>query len=156
MKVYNLSCGLEHRFEGWFASEDDFLSQKENGTLCCPICDSAQVRRLPSAPHIGGKAGLEQPVSVEPTQSIALSPTDHSQLEKQIQATFIKAMRDLVNQSEDVGTSFAEEARKIHYQESPERSIRGQTSSDEVIALREEGIDVLALPEISALKNTLQ
>ena len=68
----------------------------------------------------------------------------------------MKAMRDLVNKSEDVGLSFAEEARKIHYKETPERSIRGQTSADEVSALREEGIDVLALPEIPLLKNTLQ
>ena len=81
---------------------------------------------------------------------------DHGQLEKQIQATFMKAMRELVNKSEDVGPAFAEEARKIHYKESPERSIRGQTSTDEVLALREEGIDVLALPEMPALKNTLQ
>jgi hypothetical protein len=68
----------------------------------------------------------------------------------------MKAMRDLVNKSEDVGSSFAEEARKIHYKETPERSIRGQTSANEVSALREEGIDVLALPEIPLLKNTLQ
>jgi hypothetical protein len=68
----------------------------------------------------------------------------------------MKAMRDLVDKSEDVGSSFAEEARKIHYKETPERSIRGQTSADEVSALREEGIDVLALPEIPLLKNTLQ
>ncbi|NDA16506.1 MAG: DUF1178 family protein, partial [Burkholderiaceae bacterium] len=74
----------------------------------------------------------------------------------QIQVTFMKAMRDLVGKSEDVGASFAEEARKIHYKESPERSIRGQTSADEVMALREEGIDVLALPEMPVLKNTLQ
>ena len=68
----------------------------------------------------------------------------------------MKAMRDLVDKSEDVGSSFAEEARKIHYKETPERSIRGQTSANEVSALREEGIDVLALPEIPLLKNTLQ
>lgn len=68
----------------------------------------------------------------------------------------MNAMRDLVNKSEDVGSSFAEEARKIHYKETPERSIRGQTSTDEVSALREEGIDVLALPKIPLLKNTLQ
>ena len=68
----------------------------------------------------------------------------------------MKAMRDLVDKSEDVGSSFAEDARKIHYKETSERSIRGQTSADEVSALREEGIDVLALPEIPLLKNTLQ
>jgi len=136
MKVYNLVCHHEHQFEGWFSSEADFLSQQSGGSLCCPICDTAEVRRLPSAPHIGGRALQEQsqPASTvsEPAQTIALSNADHGQLEKQI------------------------EARKIHYKETPERSIRGQTSADEVSALREEGIDVLALPEIPLLKNTLQ
>lgn len=156
MKVYNLACEIEHHFEGWFASEDDFLSQQAGGALCCPICDSAQVRRLPSAPRIGGKASADEGISVSPSQTIALSNADHGQLERQIQASFMKAMRELVGKSEDVGAAFAEEARKIHYKESPERSIRGQTSADEVMALREEGIDVLPLPEMPALKNTLQ
>lgn len=160
MKVYNLACALNHCFEGWFSSEEDFLTQQAEGHLCCPICDNAEVQRLPSAPHIGGKATPDpierSPATAEPAQTIALSNADHGQLEKQIQATFMKAMRDLVHKSEDVGSSFAEEARKIHYKESPERSIRGQTSADEVSALREEGIDVLALPEIPLLKNTLQ
>lgn len=81
MKVYNLACDLEHHFEGWFASEDDFLSQQVSGRLCCPVCDSAHVSRLPSAPHIGGKVSTEEPVAVEPSQSIALSNADHGQLE---------------------------------------------------------------------------
>ena len=55
-----------------------------------------------------------------------------------------------------VGDSFADEARKIHYKESPERSIRGQTTLDEAESLREEGIEVLAMPMLPALKNTLQ
>jgi hypothetical protein len=87
---------------------------------------------------------------------MAVSGHDHSQVEKQMQATLMKAMRDLMVRSEDVGPAFAEEARKIHYQEAPERSIRGQTTSDEAQALREEGINVFALPEIPALKTTLQ
>jgi hypothetical protein len=61
-----------------------------------------------------------------------------------------------MNRSEDVGSGFAEEARKIHYKESPERSIWGQTTSDEAESLREEGIEVLSLPVIPLLKNTLQ
>jgi len=65
-------------------------------------------------------------------------------------------MRDHMGRSEDVGNSFAEEARKIHYKESPERSIRGQTTIDEAEALREEGIEVLAMPMLPAFKNTLQ
>ena len=87
---------------------------------------------------------------------LALTGKDHSVLEAQVQAAFMKAMRGLMDRSEDVGESFAEEARKIHYKESPERSIRGQTTLDEAEALREEGIEVMAVPLIPALKNTLQ
>jgi hypothetical protein len=175
MKVYNLACPLNHRFEGWFASEEDCLAQQDQGMLACPICESTEIARMPSAPHIA-KAGsnkvltsstdlaIADPAAVDKVgisgttsgDVVALTGKDHSQLEAQVQAAFLKGMRELMGRSEDVGNSFAEEARKIHYKESPERSIRGQTTLDEAEALRDEGIEVMALPMLPALKNTLQ
>jgi hypothetical protein len=175
MKVYNLACPLDHRFEGWFASEEDCLAQQDKGMLACPICDSTEITRMPSAPHIARSGSSKEiPTSTELTVAntaaadnsgvsgalsgdvVALTGIDHSQLEAQVQAAFLKGMRDLMGRSEDVGGSFAEEARKIHYKESPERSIRGQTTLDEAEALREEGIEVMAMPMLPAFKNTLQ
>ena len=168
MKVYNLSCPLDHRFEGWFASEADCVSQQANGILACPLCDSTEIVRMPSAPHIAksssspGTALVDAPqASIAPQGSIsgdvvALAGNDHSQLEAQVQATFLKGMRELMGRSEDVGSAFAEEARKMHYQESPERIIRGQTTLDEAEALRDEGIEVMAMPLLPAFKDTLQ
>lgn len=172
MKVYNLACPSQHRFEGWFASEADCIAQQESDLLACPFCDSKEIVRMPSAPHIG-KAGGQHPIaeSTEPAAShsantfgsdqagagvMSLANKDHTHLEAQVQAAFLKGMRELLVLSEDVGGSFAEEARKIHYNESPERSIRGQTTLDEAEALRDEGIEVMALPMLPALKNTLQ
>lgn len=175
MKVYNLACPLDHRFEGWFASEEDCLAQQDKGMLACPICDSTEITRMPSAPHIA-KSGSskEMSASTELTVTspgavdaggvastisgdvVALTGSDHSQLEAQVQAAFLKGMRELMGRSEDVGSAFAEEARKIHYKESPERSIRGQTTLDEAEALRDEGIEVMAMPMLPAFKNTLQ
>ena len=162
MKVYNLACPLDHRFEGWFASEEDCLAQQEKGILACPVCESTDISRMPSAPHIAKSASngpMEQKEN-DPTplneEVIALTGNDHSQLEAQVQAAFLRGMRDLLSRSEDVGGAFAEEARKIHYKEAPERSIRGQTTLDEAESLREEGIEVLAVPIIPAFKNTLQ
>lgn len=175
MKVYNLACPLDHRFEGWFASEEDCLAQQSKGMLACPICDSTEITRMPSAPHIA-KSGSSKAVSTSTEMTVpasaamdhsgvsggvsgdvvALTGGDHSQLEAQVQAAFLKGMRELMGRSEDVGSSFAEEARKIHYKESPERSIRGQTTLDEAEALRDEGIEVMAMPMLPALKNTLQ
>jgi hypothetical protein len=161
MKVYNLACPLDHRFEGWFSSEDDCLSQQEKGMLACPICDSTQITRMPSAPHIAKSSSVAVSTSKEDVgatsgEVVALTGNDHSQLEAQVQAAFLKGMRELMGKSEDVGTAFAEEARKIHYKEAPERSIRGQTTLDEAESLREEGIEVLAVPIMPAFKNTLQ
>ena len=176
MKVYNLACPLDHRFEGWFSSEEDCLAQQSKGMLACPICDSAEITRMPSAPHIA-KSGSSKAVSTSTEMTVpapaaamdhsgvsgevsgdvvALTGGDHSQLEAQVQAAFLKGMRELMGRSEDVGSSFAEEARKIHYKESPERSIRGQTTLDEAEALRDEGIEVMAMPMLPAFKNTLQ
>jgi len=171
MKVYNLSCPLDHRFEGWFASEEDCLAQQDKDMLACPVCDSTEITRMPSAPHIarsGSTKVLNKPsesteLMVADTDAsslsggvVALTGSDHTHLEAQVQAAFLKGMRELMGRSEDVGSSFAEEARKIHYKESPERSIRGQTTLDEAEALREEGIEVLAMPMLPAFKNTLQ
>lgn len=52
----------------------------------------------------------------------------------------------VIENTEDVGRAFPEEARKIHYKEAPGRHIRGNASSKEVDALRDEGIEVVALP----------
>lgn len=173
MKVYNLSCPFDHRFEGWFASEEDCVSQQEKGMLACPLCNSSEITRMPSAPHIAkshGKTGAGQvnpssteiatvPAAQNPPMSdevVAVTSIDHAQLEAQVQAAFLKGMRELMNRSEDVGSAFAEEARKIHYKESPERSIRGHTTYDEAESLREEGIEILSLPAIPVLKSTLQ
>jgi hypothetical protein len=161
MKVYNLACPLEHLFEGWFASEEDCLAQQDKGMLACPVCDSTEITRMPSAPHIAKSSSTDLVVPKKESESlsggvVALTGSDHSHLEAQVQAAFLKGMRELMGSSEDVGNAFADEARKIHYKESPERSIRGQTTFDEAEALREEGIDVLSMPMIPALKSTLQ
>ena len=46
MKVLNLCCGAGHAFEGWFASEADYLAQCEKGQLDCPMCGNADVSRV--------------------------------------------------------------------------------------------------------------
>jgi len=161
MKVYNLACPSNHRFEGWFASEEDCLTQQDQGMLACPVCDSIDIARMPSAPRIAKSTSTaltspNESIASPSGEVVALTGNDHSHLEAQVQAAFLKGMRELMGKSEDVGTSFAEEARKIHYKEAPERSIRGQTTLDEAESLREEGIEVLAVPLIPAFKNTLQ
>jgi len=143
MKVFNLCCAHDHRFEGWFASEGDFVSQAESGRIECPMCGDTAVTRLPSAPRLNLASGREE------TQAVTQSPD--------LQSLWMQAMRRVVENTEDVGERFPEEARRIHYGETPERGIRGRASRDETEALREEGIEVMPLPPLPpSLKGPLQ
>jgi hypothetical protein len=139
MKVYNLSCQHDHCFEGWFSSEQDFVDQSERKLIGCPICDSSDVRRMPSAPRLNLSG------SVAPAESNAA-----------LQALWLEAARQVVANTEDVGVQFAEEARRIHYDRAPMRAIRGVASSEERDALVDEGIDVVQFSLPPALKQPLQ
>jgi hypothetical protein len=75
---------------------------------------------------------------------------------EQLQAAWMKAVKEVMAQTEDVGERFTEEARKIHYGEAEDRGIRGQATREEAQALEEEGIQVLALPIPAALKGPVQ
>jgi len=75
---------------------------------------------------------------------------------QQMQALVLHAVRELMAKTEDVGSQFAEEARRIHYGEAQDRAIRGQTSAEELEALNDEGIEVLSLPLPPPLAGTLQ
>src|SRR4051812_17743395 len=135
MKVLDLGCGNDHRFEGWFASEDDFHAQESRSLVQCPVCGDHRVVRLPSAPRISlSKSREEQPAPE------AADPRTR------LQAQWMRAMRHMLANTEDVGERFPEEARKIHYGEAEERGIRGQASPADADSLREEGIEVVSLP----------
>jgi hypothetical protein len=147
MKVLNLQCSQAHGFEGWFGSEEDFQDQLARGLVECPVCGDVQVGKLPSAPRLNLGASAPAPAG---KQEVVTTP------DAQLQAAWLKMVRQVLANTEDVGERFAEEARKIHYGESEERGIRGQASREETEALLEEGIGVLPLPIPKGLKGPLQ
>lgn len=138
MIVFNLRCEKQHRFEGWFASNDDFQRQQDGKLLSCPLCGSTEIARLPTAPHLrtGGSA-----------QKALQGAESEKQEYANVAAELLAKLVDrIIETTEDVGAAFPEEARKIHYHETPDRQIRGTASPKEVDALREEGIEVVAVP----------
>jgi hypothetical protein len=136
MKVFNLQCERGHAFEGWFASEDAYVEQGARGLVECPLCASREVLRLPSAPRLNLSSAAREAAAGAPA-----TPEQRS-----VEALWLRAVRHVMAQTEDVGERFADEARRIHYGEAAERGIRGRASHDEAEALRDEGIDVHALP----------
>ena len=186
MKVLNLQCAGMHNFEGWFGSEEDYQSQRERDLVACPLCADTQVRKLPSAPRLnlgaaeprnskpeiqteevsanaGAGAGTAAPaphlpaVTTQAAESAAASLAQvHPETVQMVQEAWMKMVKHVIANTEDVGQNFAEEARKMHYGESEERNIRGQASIEETQDLLEEGIEVMPLPVPDALKGGLQ
>ncbi|HEY5634822.1 MAG TPA: DUF1178 family protein [Burkholderiaceae bacterium] len=148
MKVFNLGCEREHAFEGWFASAQDYESQFERGLIECPVCGTHEVRRLPSAPHLNLSASdpakAAAPRAEPDAHGAPSAPSAPSA--QQVQAMWLKMARYIRENTEDVGERFADEARRIHYEERPARGIRGVATRTEASELAEEGIEVVAFP----------
>ncbi|MBW8721182.1 MAG: DUF1178 family protein [Polaromonas sp.] len=173
MKVLNLQCAHQHSFEGWFASEDDFRNQLSHGLIECPMCADKGIQKLPSAPrlNLGGHTnqdssgqGSQQAASSElvvsteegtkmSNRAAMLASTERGHAE---QAEFLKALRHVLSHTEDVGSRFAEEARRMHYGELEARNIRGQTSVREAAELMDEGIEIMPLPLLPGGNGPLQ
>ena len=148
MKVLDLQCSQQHSFEGWFGSEANFQDQLGRGLVECPLCGDVTVSKMLSAPRLNLGAAREPAQSQQ--QEVVAAP------DKTMQAAWMKMVRHVMSNTEDVGARFPEEARRMHYGETEERGIRGQASPDETQALLEEGIGVLPLPIPKALKEPLQ
>ncbi|MDP4772440.1 MAG: DUF1178 family protein [Limnohabitans sp.] len=177
MKVLDLQCALGHSFEGWFGSQADYDTQRKRGMVTCPVCNDSDITKMLSAPRLNlghgaspesnpgqgapGAGDASAPVSppsraVQAPSTAAALPAVAPEALQQMQAAMMKVVRHVMANTEDVGTQFAEEARKIHYGEREERNIRGQATREETEALIDEGIDVMALPVPENLKGPLQ
>ena len=136
MIVFDLGCENNHRFEGWFASGEDFEQQREHKLITCPVCSNANVVRLPHISHFKSSTGARPDAASSEEQQYANVGKD----------ILVKLVEQIIEHTEDVGSAFPEEARKIHYRERPERRIRGTASREEVEELVDEGIEIVALP----------
>jgi hypothetical protein len=141
--IFDLTCGHGHRFEGWFASADDFEQQSKAVLVRCPVCDDASIVRVPSAKVHVGRATEDAPRETDESEK---SKDTGTQAVTGLPAELVNKLREIVRNTENVGHRFPEEARKIHYEEVPARPIRGQATKDDADALREEGIDFTSLP----------
>jgi hypothetical protein len=134
MIKYALACDHDHAFEGWFGSSSDYDDQAARGLVDCPVCGSKGVRKQIMSPAVAGtKAQKSAP---EPTAAM-----------REMMMTAMGEVRRQVEENFDyVGDSFAQEARDIHDGKSEERGIYGEATPKEVKALVEDGIQVAPLP----------
>jgi len=142
MIVFDLACDAGHRFEGWFASSDDFAGQQARGQVTCPECGSAQVTKAPMAPAVPRKGN--QVAETRPQQAMVSAPLPPEAVE--VLAKLAALQKEALKQSRWVGKDFAEQSREMHYGERDVETIHGQATLEEARDLLEEGIAVMPLP----------
>jgi hypothetical protein len=166
MIVFDLECRAGgHRFEGWFASSDDFADQQARGLVSCPTCGALEVSKALSPPHLGRKgnrmpekapmsvpmrASMSVPVSGAVPAAVSALPTRPQPMVSAPMppetAAILQAMAamqtEMLKSSTWVGENFAEDVRAMHYGEKDAALVHGRASPGEVRELLEEGIPV--------------
>jgi hypothetical protein len=138
---YTLKCARDHEFEAWFGSSADYDRAAAAGENRCPACGSTEVEKAPMAPAVAGKKGRGE--HHDKVQLAAPDPRHVAFREA------VKEFRRKLTESADyVGDRFAEEARRIHYDEITPHSIYGEATLDEAKRLAEEGVSFQPLPPI--------
>lgn len=143
MIVFDLKCGADHVFEGWFGSSSDFEDQRTKGMIACPFCGDTGVAKAVMAPNVGSKGNQsksKQGVSVATTGSV------ETEKAKAFMAAVAKVQSEILSKSEWVGRDFDTKARAMDAGEIEKATIHGEVTKDEAKALIEDGIDVMPLP----------
>lgn len=160
-KVFDLSCALGHRFEGWFSATDDFERQRQTGVIRCPVCDRSDIFRVPSSPRLNllpSRVGKSKESSATDGRFSSdlrrerLTGICDDPILQTAELAYLALVLDVIAGAEDVGGDFADEARRIHRGEAEARAILGLATQDERRALGDEGIEVLSLSIASSAK----
>ena len=141
MIQYSLHCSKGHQYDAWFKGAAAFDEQQARGIVTCAVCGDDAVEKAPMAPA----------VARTDSEKVSLS-SGHPDAVKFRE--MLRAYRQKVTSEADyVGDKFAEEARKIHFEEVEARGIYGEATRDEVSGLLEEGIAFMPLPDLPEEHN---
>lgn len=156
---YALVCAKGHTFESWFQNSSAFDKQAKHGLVECPVCGNSKVEKALMAPTLSGTRKRARPATpASETPAAAGDPAKApvammSPLEQEFRQK-LKELREHVTKNADyVGQKFPEEARKMHYGETDQRSIYGEASLQEAKELNDEGIEFHPLPVLPDERN---
>ncbi|MEQ1616458.1 MAG: DUF1178 family protein [Hyphomicrobiaceae bacterium] len=141
---YQLQCDASHTFEAWFGNSSAFDAQVKRGLVACPQCGSTKVEKCIMAPNVGIKGNKRADVST--MKAANTDAAEQSPSFAELRALMRRMREEVEQKAEYVGPNFAEEARKIHYEEAEARGIYGEATMEEAKSLQEEGIEFLPLP----------
>lgn len=139
---YQLLCAQDHEFDAWFSGSAGFDQQVAQSEILCPECGTSDVRKGLMTPSVA-TSRMKRSGRKEKARQVAMETVGQA----------MRALKTKVeSECDDMGTGFAEEARKIHYGEAEERGIYGDATVAEAKELLEEGVDILPLPFTPAAK----
>ena len=157
MVIYDLICDSLHEFEGWFKNAEDLDSQRENGLLTCPYCDSGDISKKLAAPKltrksnsgnsnprksISGQASSKQEVAIGGGNGDGQPAQKFERLQKMLG----EVHNYIENNFEDVGNRFADEAISIHHGDKEASNIRGTATAEQIKDMAEQGVEAVPLP----------
>ena len=139
MISFNLRCSSDHVFEAWFPDGKAFDRQAKQGKVACPVCGDSKVEKAPMAPNIA--------------RGTSRGAARQHAMAKEVAGALRKLRHEVEANCDYVGDRFAEEARKIHYDETKPRNIYGETTPEEASELKEEGVEFARIPWPSQTEN---
>jgi len=134
---YSLQCSNGHRFDAWFRNAGAYDQQRARGIVTCAQCGDSGVEKAPMAPNVARSDTERMPLSAA-----------HPEAAK-IRELLRQYRRKVVSEADYVGDKFAEEARKIHFEETEARGIYGQATREDIAGLLEDGVDFMPLPDLA-------
>lgn len=114
---------------------------------------SSDIAKRPMAPAI---VSSHKPVARQKVDTQLLADRPETLVESGAQqklAVLRELKAKLLENSEDVGGRFAEEARNIHFGDAEQRPIHGEASIEDARQLDEDGIPFGVLPQLPEDKN---
>jgi hypothetical protein len=148
---YRVRCDQSHEWDAWFASSASFDDQVARSLVDCPLCGSTAVERAIMAPAVQGTrksktaaplAGATVPMSLSDGQDGLVLP-------EKVRTFFEGWRKHIAATHDDVGDTFAREARAMHDGETDPRPIIGTATASEARDLIEDGVPVLPLPKLA-------
>ena len=136
MIKYSFKCSKGHEFESWVQSVDAYEKLKKSGMMSCAVCGDANVERALMSPQV---RPAKTKSKTQKTRPLSGPRTTAEQ-------AFAELKKTIEENTEDVGSNFANEARAIYEGDAKERNIRGKATTKEVKNLIDDGIEVTPLP----------
>ncbi len=135
MIKYNLICKYcDNKFDSWFVSSQEYDKLKKLKYLNCHLCNSTKVEKSLMAP------------SILNSKDSNLTISKNEKLDK-VKKTIKEYQKFIRKNFKYVGDNFAHEARSLHYNNKDKsKNIYGSASADEILELKEEGIDTEIIP----------